>query len=29
MTGVMVMQGRAASGADIGLIWGLLAEHPE
>lgn len=24
----MVMQGRAVSGTDIGLIRGLLAEHP-
>jgi len=28
MTSVMVLQGRAVSGADIGLIRGLLAEHP-
>ena len=29
MTSVMVMQGRELSGADIGLIRGLLDEHPE
>jgi hypothetical protein len=28
MTGVMVMQGREVSGADIGLIRDLLVEHP-
>jgi hypothetical protein len=28
MTGFMVMQGREVSGADIGLIRGLLADHP-
>lgn len=28
MTDVMVMQGRELRGADIGLIRGLLAEHP-
>jgi hypothetical protein len=27
MTGIMVMQGREVSGADIGLIRGLLVEH--
>jgi hypothetical protein len=29
MAGVMVVQGREVSSADIGLIQGLLAEHPE
>jgi hypothetical protein len=29
MTSVMVMQGRRLNGADIGLIRGLLDEHPE
>jgi hypothetical protein len=29
MAGVMVMQGREVSGADIALIRGLLTEHPE
>jgi hypothetical protein len=29
MTSVMVMQGRQVNGADIGLIRGLLDEHPE
>ncbi len=29
MTSVMVMQGRQLSGADIGLIRGLLDEHPD
>jgi hypothetical protein len=29
MTSVMVMQGRELKGADIGLIRGLLDEHPE
>ncbi len=28
MTGVMVRQGREVSGADLGLIRDLLAEHP-
>jgi len=29
MTSVMVMQGRPVNGADLGLIRGLLDEHPE
>lgn len=29
MTGGMVLQGREVREADIGLIRGLLAEHPE
>ena len=29
MTGEMVVQGRELSAGDIGLIQGLLAEHPE
>ena len=29
MTGVLVVQGRELSAGDIGLIQGLLAEHPE
>ena len=29
MTGVMVMQGRELRAADIDLIQGLLAEHPD
>ena len=29
MTGVLVVQGRELSAQDIGLIQGLLAEHPD
>ena len=28
MTGILVMQGREVSGADIGLIRDLLVDHP-